>query len=217
MELADHGITEIDDNQLDAWLARWDGSLVPMAHAVQMQRPIDMHVELPARVLLLGHEPDRAPLAFAFCFFEGVTQSVIDRYEALHGVALPRPIAQMLHQMNGAFFLDLSVYGIPLSMASDPPLLCRSGRNPLDIATAARAWRAEFQSTDQKEIHFASRNTGWDTQVGYFMRPDGAVVRYPRIGKAGESKHWPSLQQFLTEELAATCSHRPILRAEVKE
>jgi hypothetical protein len=204
MTLADRGIADIDDSQLDAWLANLSGPLERLVQVIETQRPTDAYIELPARTVLLRHEPDRAPLAFAFRFFEGLSAPVIDRYEALHGVDLPPPLKQMLKQMNGAYFLELSLYGIPLSMTKDPPLLSRLGLNPLDIATGAKCYRVGYQVADTEEFMFGVRNTGWTTQVGYFMRADGSVARYPRVGNVGEVRRWPSLEAFFTEELEET-------------
>jgi hypothetical protein len=211
----DLGTTRLSTEALEDRLSSLPSNLQSIADFVRAELPVDIHIETSSQALLVRHTPEEGVRAFAITLFPAISSEFIERYEQIHGIELSPPIRHLLMHVNGGFLRELSLCGIPLSMAAEPPLLSRSGRNPFDIATAIRAWRAGYRYESEAEVLFASRNAGWTLQYGYFLRPDGSVARYTKHDRPRESKSWPSFEVFLAEELAETRRHRPAYLADV--
>lgn len=190
--------------------------LEPIKSCVMAQLPTDAFIEEPGAVVLFGHRPDRGTGAFAIELFPGISTSTIERYETLHQIELPTAIREMLRQVNGCNLLQLSIFGIPPAMAQEPPLLSPDRRNPYDLGTAVRIWRHGYPSAVAEAFHFASRDVGWDSQVGYFLRPDGSVTSCSKSIEIGEVGRWESFAEWLRLELDETQRHSEAFEAEVR-
>ncbi len=160
-------------------------------------------------VVLIGHEPDRARLAYAVTLFPGLKRESIRRYEQLHKIVIPASLKLFLEHINGASLCELSIYGIPPSMIDDSPVISRSNRNPFDLSSAVQFWHLEFEASKPLEFHFGSRDIGWSDQIGYFLRNDGSVISHPKRGTEYVSETWPSFEVWLRDEIEKTMSHRP--------
>jgi hypothetical protein len=179
--------------------------------------PVDIHREAASQAILLKHMPEEGSEAFAVTLFEPAHAAMIDRYEQIHGLRIPTPVREMLKHFNGAFLHELSLFGLPVSMSRDPPLLSRGGRNPFDLATGARAWSGGYQAEDRSEFLFGSRNAGYELQYGYFLRENGSVARYPRLKDDAAAKVWPSFDEFFRSEVEETIRHQPAYLRDCEE
>jgi len=92
--------------------------------------------------IALSHRPHVAPEAYALRLYAPLPSEVIQKYQNLHG-ALPRQYLAVLAKLNGLHAFELSLFGIPRSMANDPPLLNRSLSQPYDVGTVNRSWKSE--------------------------------------------------------------------------
>lgn len=208
--------TPLTARQLQDQLSGLTLDLEPIKSCVMARLPTGAFIEKPGDVVLIGHEPDRGTEAYAIELFPGIGPNVIDRYERLHRVEVPTAIRSMLQQLNGCKLLELSIFGIPLSMAQEPPLLTRDQRCPFDLGTAIRIWRHGYPLNAPDAVHFASRNVGWDSQVGYFLNANGSVASYAKNAKAGELSRWDTFAQWLQLELNETQRHHEAYTAEVR-
>jgi hypothetical protein len=200
--------TRLSRVDLDKFLGELPSDYSPIKQLVQSFDCSDIYKDEGGN-MLMGHEPEIAPLAFAVTVFPGVQNEAIEQYEHSNQIVFPEPLKEFLNHINGAYLCELNIYGIPLSMLQYPPKLSRSIRNPLNVATATKIWRVEFNGPQVDEFHFASRNISWTVQIGYFWRPDGSVVSYP-LGKAEyQSRAWPTFTTWLHNELGATLRDRP--------
>lgn len=153
--------------------------------------------------LLAGPRPDLGTHAYDIVLFSPLPADALTAYQALHGFELSDAILQLLRHLNGCVLFGLKLYGVPPSMARNPPLLDRSGRAPLDIASG-RFWRVGYAEAAPEDTLFASRNVGDSGQVGYFMSPEGRIS-----GRGNRSPEapvrcgpWTNLADWLIEELA---------------
>lgn len=149
-------------------------------------------------VVRISKRPKMGTEAYAVLLFSAIAEETITRYEEIHSVSIPGLYRHVLSATSGAFLFDLSLYGVPPSMAQDPPLLDRSQVWPLDLATANRLWRVGF-TQDPDGFHFGG--SPWDTHenVGYFLFADGSVRALLKGNQpAGD---WASLEEFLEKEL----------------
>lgn len=146
----------------------------------------------------IGRRPKVGTEAYAVTLYEPLPDTAIARYEELHEMSIPGLYRDLLENMNGASIFNLSLYGLPPSMAQDPPLLDRSGAQPLDLATANRYWRHEFSSAEGS-FHFGGSFLSLEENVGYFLETDGEIASYRKGGE--RVSHWSSLQEFLGAEI----------------
>lgn len=173
-------------------------------------------IETSSQALLFGHDPDKAPHSFKICFYPPLSSEIVQRYEEIHKIFIPEQLAEFYRHTNGVQFYELSIYGIPPSMIEDRPTLNRGLRNALDISAAALRWVHGYGVVYPQYYHFASRNYGWDTQIGYFLLPDGSVcgrVKSPRPSECVDAGTWPSFDAWLVEALAETERFSPEHRA----
>ncbi len=151
---------------------------------------------------LVSHRPKVAPQAFAVVLYAGVSTESITLYEGIPGrrgaFHIPAVYKSLLALLNGAHLFEIDLYGVPLSMTYSPPLLNRSVRQPLDLATANFDWSRRYQP-DPDQFHFGSGPYSYEENIGYFLNPDEGVEAR-RVG--GERfGYWKSLATFLAEEL----------------
>jgi hypothetical protein len=154
--------------------------------------------------LRLSHRPEIGTEAYACVLYPGLGFDVIDRYEGVHRARLssyldiPPFYRDFLTRLNGAYLFDIALFGVPPSMAQNPPLLDRSALQPLDVCTANDTWRLEYRVA-RSNFYFASGSHSSTESVGYFLTPDNRVEAY----LVGEKKigEWAGMDVFLTEEV----------------
>ncbi|MGB7324262.1 MAG: SMI1/KNR4 family protein [Rubripirellula sp.] len=145
---------------------------------------------------------DDAPYPFAATFFDPIDDADLDRFCEQNDVEIPPRYAKFLASTNGAEIYRLSLYGAPLSMLNDPPLLDRNATQPLCLATANRAWKYGF-TDDDIGFHFGAGD--WnddDEQIGYFLSGN-AVLGVLNDGQL--VSRWSSFDKFLTAEVLRLC------------
>jgi hypothetical protein len=142
--------------------------------------------------------------AYACILYPNIDSDTIERYEAIHHartpryVSIPRFYKEILGHLNGAFIFGTALFGVPSSMAQNPPMLDRSVQQPHDIGTANEDWRHEYQ-VDRSRFFFASGSHSHTENVGYFLTPDNGVEGYLREGT--EIARWDDFASFLTAEI----------------
>lgn len=172
----------------------------------------DAVVDPASGAMLISHRPKVAPEAYAFVLFPGVPAEVISRYEEIHSnaqrgsLAIPSLYRDQLARLNGASMFEIHLYGLPRSMSSAPPLLNRSVRQPMDLATANRNWSSEYKP-GRSQFHIGGGPYSYEDNLGYFFNGDGSV---DALRKGGVSfGTWPTFGHFLVEELARAASLYP--------
>jgi len=88
-------------------------------------------------------------------------------------------------------------------MTNNPPILSRSVRQPLDLATANRNWFVAYKPK-QSQFHIGSGPFTWEENLGYFLNENGSVDALRKGGDRFGS--WPTLGRFLAEELSRVAS-----------
>ena len=101
---------------------------------------------------------------------------------------------------------EIHLYGLPRSMSDAPPLLSRSVRQPLDLATANRNWSSAYKP-GPTQFHIGSGPYSYEENLGYFLNEDGRVEALRKAGVSFGS--WPTFGHFLAEELARAASLYP--------
>lgn len=164
----------------------------------------DANVDPKSGALRLSYRPKIGTEAYACVLYPGVSADHLDKYEAIHRQRLPKylPIPalyrKILTRINGCFLFGTSLFGIPLSMAKDPPLLDRSVQQPHDVCTANEDWRKEY-AVDQSNFFFASGAYSSTENVGYFLTPEDEVEAYLAKGKMVGV--WSTFDSFLGAEI----------------
>ena len=148
--------------------------------------------------LLISHRPLIGPEAYAITLYSPLSGGDIDGYAQNTGLVVSPHYIPVLRSINGGHIFELSLYGAPRSMLGNPPLLDRSSRQPLDLATANRFWRSEYKASPDL-FHFGGGSYSSDENVGYFFDIFGAVQALRKSGEIWRS--WPSFGEFLSAEL----------------
>lgn len=196
--------SRLGPEQIKGRISRLPASLQPIKDAVLALASSGVWAEGGAEgPLLAGHRPDVAPEAYDIVLFEPLTTEALDTYQELHDFRLPERVLDLLHHVNGCMLFEITLYGVPPSMAVDPPMLDRSRRSPLDIASG-RHWRVRYGASDLADVLIGSRNVGDTGQVGYFMDQQGHIV-----GRGNGSPEapamcgpWANLTEWLSAEIA---------------
>jgi hypothetical protein len=215
--MADGSLRRLETEELEQRLRRLPETLAASARRLST---FGAWVETPGGTLLLGHQPEIAPVKYAICIYPPLPGEAVEVYRAQRGFDMPTSFREFLSCLNGLNFFELSIYGIPPSMLGETPLLSRSSRSPLDIGTAALAWWAGFPLAIGHDFLFGSRNIGWNTQVGYFIRSDGSVVGYqkgqedPDLALHGV---WSNFEEWFGKELVAAEADVETQRLDVSE
>ena len=164
----------------------------------------DVNLEPETGALRLSHRPKVGAEAYACVLYPGVDTNLIDRYERIHRARIvdyldiPLLYRNLLTRLNGADLFGIALYGIPLSMAQDPPLLNRSVQQPLDVSTANETWRLEYR-VPRSNFYFGGGPHSSQENRGYFLTPKNQVEAFLVGGKKiGE---WQSMATFLAEEI----------------
>lgn len=157
-------------------------------------------------------QPPKLGDGVAATIFPGISQDLIAKYERIHaarsrnGFQIPDQYRKVLQVTSGAFVYEMNLYGIPLSMAEDPPRLTRAAAQPLDLATANQDWAGEFRSS-KEQFHFGSAPYSEAENLGYFLNPDGSIEAHRRGGKV--HRRWPGMSDFLQDEIARVADRYP--------
>lgn len=191
-------------DQIEARLVTLPPSLRPIKDAVLALAGSGVWVEGgTGGPLLAGPRPDIASQAYDVVLFDPLPVETLEIYQELHDFRFSESLLELLRHVNGCVLFELKVYGVTPTMAVHPPLLDRSRRVPLDIASG-RYWRAGYGRSDLADILIASRNVGDSGQVGYFMNPRGGIS-----GRGNGSPDapavcgpWANLTEWLSAEIA---------------
>jgi hypothetical protein len=124
--------------------------------------------------LCLSHRPRVAPQAHAIKLFKPLPEDKLVQYQDRHGITVPARYLSVLRAINGAHIFKFSLFGVPPSMVSDPPLLNRSGQTPYDVATANMHWIHEY-AVPKNCFHFGGGPYSDEENCGYFFASDGAI------------------------------------------
>jgi len=192
------------DSLIEQFLRRLDGDLSPLKTGVQWFSSSDANFDPLTGALRLSHRPAIGTDAYACILYPRVDLNVIERYEGIHRartsryVDIPPFYKGVLGRLNGAFFFETALFGVPSSMAQNPPRLDRSAQHPLDVGTANEDWRLEYE-VDDSRFFFASGSHSHTENVGYFLTPDNHVEGYLRGGN--EIAQWKTLGAFLAAEI----------------
>jgi hypothetical protein len=198
--------------EMKAFLEGLEGTLLPIRQIAQRILDEDSCVDPLSGAHLISRRTGIAPEAYAFVLFPGVGAELIARYEIVHGkmgtyeFSIPNAFKQVLKHLNGASLFQISLFGIPRTMADNPPLLNRSTRQPLDLATANQSWSAKYKPRAD-QFHIGSGPYSSSENLGYFLSPDW-TVEARRVG--GECfATWQSIASFLSSELSRAESQYP--------
>lgn len=176
--------------------------LWPIARVAESIAKSAAWLEKDSGALLAGYRPDIGTHAYDVVIYPPQPRSLLDIYQQVNRFSLPGPVVEMLTYVNGCTILGLSIYGVPTSMAQNPPLLNRSLRAPLDISSG-RHWRIGYVNPHEDEVLFASKNVGDNGQVGYFVNAVGLVVGRGNGSAEVEkqSEPWDKITDWLASEL----------------
>ena len=185
------------------FLETLNDDLLPIRGVIERFASSEVNLDPATGALRLSHRPKIGTDAYACVLYPGVGSDLIDRYERIQRARLsdyleiPPFYRSLLTRLNGADLFGISLFGIPLSMAQDPPLLNRSVLQPLDVGTANENWRLEY-GVDRPHFHFAGGPYSNTENVGYFLTPDNRVEAYlAREKRIGE---WKTVGAFLAAE-----------------
>jgi hypothetical protein len=143
--------------------------------------------------------------SFDVMLYPGISVDDLLSYERIHQFSVAPGLAELLLSLNGCTFFELVVYGLPPSMAREPPLLDRSDRGPLDIASG-RDWSRAYLATPADSTLFASKNVSETGQIGFFLTPDGGVIASGN-GEELAPAHggsWPTLTEWAEVHFAVS-------------
>jgi hypothetical protein len=191
--------------EMKAFLESLEGTLLSVRQIAERILDEDSCVDPLSGSLLISRRTSIAPEAYGLVLFPGIDAELIARYETVHGkkgtyeFSVPSEYKQILKHLNGADLFQISLFGIPRTMANDPPLLDRSRRQPLDLATANRSWNAKYKPRAD-QFHIGSGPYSPSENLGYFLNLD-RTVEARRVG--GECfATWQSIASFLSSELS---------------
>jgi hypothetical protein len=132
--------------------------------------------------IVARHNPQRAPQYYAFEVWPGLDSVQIEQYERAVSLRIPAPYKNILLQIGGATLGTLKMYGVPPSRQSEPPVLDRRRRQPLDLKLANSDWRREFIGCSSL-FHVGGINWSYDEIAGVFLRVPGELIAVLRNGK----------------------------------
>lgn len=196
----------------DAFMASLHGDLAPIQELASRLRSGDCD-ETPD-AFALSHRPHIAPFAYALRLYKPLSPVTIATYQQLHGLEIVPQYLSVLQKLNGIDAFQFSLFGVPPSMANNPPLLNRSVAQPYDIATANRSWRLEYP-VPVNWFHIGGGPYSFDENIGYFIDQDGTIQASRKNGELLRS--WSSFRKFLADELALAEAGYPAYEAFMAE
>ncbi len=154
--------------------------------------------EINGDMIALSHRPHVAPQSYALRLNLPLPQANVIQYQLIHKITLSPHYLPILQKLNGADVFELSLFGIPPSMANDPPRLDRTAAMPLDIATANANWKFEYVVPNDW-FHFGGGPLSFDENIGYFFDSVGKIHSIRKNGEIFNS--WVTFSQFLNDEI----------------
>jgi hypothetical protein len=125
--------------------------------------------------IVARHNPQRAPHYYAVEVWPGLDSVQIEHYERAVSLRIPALYKNILGQINGATLGTLKMYGVPLSRQSEPRVLDRPRRQPLDLKLANSDWRHDFLGCSSL-FHVGGINWSYDEIAGVFLRETGELI-----------------------------------------
>jgi len=177
--------------------------LSPIAEAAKLIVRKGAWIDVNSGAFLAGYRLEMGIIhAHDVVIFPPLLRSQLYVYEKVNSVSLPEKFIEVLGYLNGCNMMDLQIYGAPVSMAQDPPMLDRSRRAPLDISSG-RHWRTGYAQANDGDLLFASKNVGDEGQIGYFISPKGRIVGR---GNGSPNVHpqsgpWDNVTDWLASEI----------------
>ena len=150
---------------------------------------------------LISNKKSVAPQYYQMVFWAGVTDETIDLYAEKFDLQFPEQYRQILKSFNGINVVGLSIFGIPKSMLSDPPLLNSKTRQCLDIRAANVHWIHDYK-LEPNLFHFGSRHYSNEENCGYFISTEGTIYSFLKNGESVGA--WDNLEDFFHSEISAT-------------
>ena len=191
-------------NQIDTRLQAVAGELEPIRQTAERLVDQTAKVETSVETILISHRPAIGTEAYAVVLYPGVSEDFIAGYEQIHSQRMPAKFTipgayrTFLNVLNGAELYQMFLYGLPVSMAKNPPLLNRSVRQPLDLATANIDWKNPYRPSES-QFHFGSGPYSDNENIAYFLNPDRSIEAR-RAGGEVFGK-WVTLGDFLAQEI----------------
>ena len=183
--------------QLEDFILNLPAQLAPIRSVTE--RLVGSDSQIFDNCMEVSHRPKLGPHAYALTLYRPLSSAIVKRYENIQGLSISSHYAPLLSSLNGVHAFQLSLYGIPASMANDKPLLDRTASQPYDLATANRFWRQEYK-VPQEWFHFGGGPLSLDENVGYFF-DDLGNIHAARKNKPVISS-WSDFSGFLSDELA---------------
>jgi hypothetical protein len=207
-------------NLIDARLQALAGELAPIRQTAERLVDQTAKVEASVETILISHRPAIGTEAYAIALYPGVPEELIADYEQIQSEHLPAKFTipgayrTLLQVLNGAEVYQMSLYGLPISMSRNPPLLNRSLRQPLDLATANIYWKTPYRPSES-QFNFGSGPYSEDENLAYFLNPDRSIEARRTGGVVFGT--WVSLEEFLAQEIPRVESLYPSYESRTAE
>ena len=182
--------------ELDNFIASLSGDLEPLCDLASRLKAGGIAIADDG--VALSHRPHVAPQAYAMRLYAPLSAATATRYQEIHGIRLSPHYLRILEKLNGARVFEFSLFGIPPSMANDPPLLNRSAAQPYDVGTANQFWKLEY-SVPREWFHFGGGPYSFDENIGYFLDEDCTIYCSRKNGE--KLRSWNSFRSFLSDEV----------------
>lgn len=153
-------------------------------------------------ILYIANRPWVAPENYLFTLFPTISDDKINKYQNNQEITIPESYKNILKQFNGAFIFNISLYGIPQSMLSNPPILDRSTLQCHDISTANKNWTREYTNIPDDLFHFGGRDFSFDEVIGYFIDKNNEILILRKNGE--QIKKYSDIYSFLNEEIISS-------------
>ena len=197
---------------LNYFLSSLDGELAPIRELAL--RLASTGCEASSDGIALSNRPNLGPKAYALRLYAPLPPDTIAAFQNSQGITIPNKYFSILSKLNGAHAFQFSLFGIPPSMASPPPLLNRSVAQPYDIASANRHWIREYDIAENW-FHFGGGPLTQEENIGYFIDEAGAIHAARKTGELMRS--WTSFSDFLEDELQSCEARYPAYEVLVSE
>lgn len=166
-----------------------------------------------AHGIAISPRPLVTPEAHATYVYAPLSPQLIDSYESRFSVVIPTFYRSVLTQIGGLHAFEFALYGIPVSMTFNPPVLDRSSVQPYDLGTANSHWKRGY-AVDPGLFHSGGGPLSHDENVGYFLAESGRIHCHRRNGELFHA--WDSFSGFLKDELERAEADYPRFEAFMK-
>lgn len=138
------------------------------------------------------------PENYGLLLFQPVENKLMDKFEKLNKLKMPKSYKRILSVMNGCFVYDFALYGLPASLYSRG-LLDRTTLGQFDLGAANQFWKYEYETDTDDLFHIGGRVYSFEENIGYFINPDDKIVSLRKNGEI--LKIWANFSEFLQEEI----------------